>query len=126
MNSATLLLRQVNPTFIQAGRITSQVFRPTPKDENMLSVDNGDMISAEDAFVRFTSEPNCHSIGVMAVSKEECDQHELPVSEDGEPYPEHCSIDFSGFSKKKVEKIAKFLKTLADRRGWQFQVGSRL
>ena len=126
MNSTTLLLRQVHPTFIQAGRITSQVFRPTPKDENKLSVDNGDMISAEDSYIRFISDPNCHSIGVMAVSREECEQQELPVLEDGEPYPEHCSIDYSGFSKKKVERIAKVLRTLADRRGWQYQDGSRL
>ena len=100
MDSTTLLLRQVHPSFIQDGRITSQVFRPTPKDENLLSIDNGDMISAEASFIRFCARPDCRSVGVIAVNKEECDQQELPVREDGKPYPEHCSIDFSGYSKK--------------------------
>ena len=34
MTDDTLLLRQVNPAWIQAGRITSQVFRPTPTDQD--------------------------------------------------------------------------------------------
>ena len=34
MTDDTLLLRQVNPVWIQAGRITSQVFRPTPTDQD--------------------------------------------------------------------------------------------
>lgn len=124
MNSATLLLRQVHPTFIQAGRVTSQAFRPTPKDEDKLSVDNGDRISAEAAFVRFVSQPNCQSIGVLAVSKNECEQQELPVLEDGTPHPEHCSIDFGGLTKSRVEKIAKSLKRQAESRGWQYRPAS--
>ena len=50
MNNETLLLRQIHPSFIQAGHITSQAFRPTPKDQNKLSVYDGDQISAEDAW----------------------------------------------------------------------------
>ena len=42
MTPDTLLLRQIHPGFIQGGRVTSQAFRPTPKDEFLLSVDNGD------------------------------------------------------------------------------------
>jgi len=38
MTENTLLLRQVHPSFVQDGKITSQVFRPTPKDENKLSM----------------------------------------------------------------------------------------
>ena len=34
MTDDTLLLRQVNPAWIQAGRITSQIFRPTPTDQD--------------------------------------------------------------------------------------------
>ena len=46
MTSETLLLRQIHPSFVQKGRVTSQAFRPTPKDEHLLSVDNGDKIAA--------------------------------------------------------------------------------
>jgi hypothetical protein len=44
MTEATLLLRQVHPSFIQHGRVTSQVFRPTLKDKRLLSVYDGDLI----------------------------------------------------------------------------------
>lgn len=41
MTPESLLLRQVNPRWIREGRVTSQVFRPTPKDEKKLSVYDG-------------------------------------------------------------------------------------
>jgi len=72
MTEATLLLRQIHPTFVQNSRVTSQAFRPTPKDENQLSADNGDKISAGDAWMRFSAQPECSSAGVMAVSQGEC------------------------------------------------------
>ncbi len=121
MTLETPLLRQVNPSFVQEGRVTSQVFRPTPKDQDALSVDNGDMISPQDAWQRFVDLPNCRSVGVLAVCKKECDEQELPVIEDGIPFPEHCSIDFVGFTKSATEKKAKILKILAERRGWLHQ-----
>ena len=53
MNSQTLLLRQIHPSFIQQGRVTSQAFRPTPKDEMKLSVYDGDQMTPEEAFEHF-------------------------------------------------------------------------
>lgn len=49
MTPQTQLLRQIHPNFVQAGRVTSQAFRPTPKDENHLSVYDGDQIQPEAA-----------------------------------------------------------------------------
>ena len=49
MTGATLLLRQIHPSFIQAGFVTSQAFRPTPKDQSKFSVYDGDLISSEDS-----------------------------------------------------------------------------
>ena len=114
MRPDTLLLRQIHPNFVQEGRVTSQAFRPTPKDEHRLSVDNGDRIQAKAAWVRFN--PACSSVGVMAVSQAECTAQNLPVIEDGSPYPEHCSIDFSGFEKKDIERKAKVLSRQAQGR----------
>lgn len=122
MKPETLLLRQVHPSFVQNGRVTSQVFRPTPKDEHMLSVDNGSQVSAEDSFARFIATPNCTSIGVQAVTKQDCDEHELPVEQDGQPYPEHCFIDYRAFSKKQIERKAKQLRVKAKARGWLYRV----
>jgi len=120
MTPDTLLLRQIHPNFVQEGRVTSQAFRPTPKDEHRLSVDNGDRMQAKAAWARFTSDPACSSVGVMAVSQAECAAQNLPVIEDGSPYQEHCSIDFSTFEKKEVERKAKVLSRQAQGRGWLF------
>jgi hypothetical protein len=121
MNDQTLLLRQVHPSFVQAGRITSQVFRPTPKDENQLSVYDGDQIVAEAAWKHFTNEPTCSSAGVMAVSHSQCVELALAIIADGVPFPEHASIDYSAFAKSDIEKKAKVLKGYAQARGWLYQ-----
>lgn len=121
MTPETLLLRQVHPSFVQEGRVTSQAFRPTPKDDFNLSVDNGDRVTAEAAWRRFTSTPPCASAGVQAVTLSDCAEQSLPVIEDGQPHPEHCSIDFSAFDKKSIEGKAKLLRARAATRGWLFR-----
>lgn len=120
MNTATLLLRQIHPIFIQQGKITSQAFRPTPKDENLLSVDNGNKITPEESWARFIANLQCKSAGVMAVTYQECQSQNLPVIEDANPYPEHCSINFSDLSNRLINKKAKQLKNYAEQRGWLF------
>ena len=121
MTDATLLLRQIHPKFIQHDRVTSQAFRPTPKDENQLSVDNGDRISAADSFARFSAQPECLSAGVMAVSQGECQVCGVQVVEDGVPYVEHCYLDFAPFGGNQVKKIGKKLAAKAQERGWLFE-----
>lgn len=122
MNNNTLLLRQIHPAFIQQDKVTSQAFRPTPKDEKLLSVDNGDQIQATASWNRFVENPQCQSAGVMAVSFEECRSQELPVEQDGKPYPEHCSINFNDLSNGQVNKKAKKLKAYAEARSWLFRI----
>ena len=107
----------IHPTFTQNGRVSSQAFRPTPKDENRLSVDNHDMISAEDAWKRFSAQPECTSSGVMAVSQCECSACGLQVIEDGVPHQEHCYLDFAPFSNNQVTKVGKKLAAKAHERG---------
>lgn len=121
MTPDALLLRQIHPNFIQDGRVTSQAFRPTPKDEFLLSVDDGDRITAESSWQRFITNPACKSIGVQALAQAECNAQDLPVIEDGEPHPEHCAIDFTAFDKKVIEKKAKVLRAQAEKRGWVFR-----
>lgn len=121
MDSETLLLRQINPSFVQNGRPTSQAFRPTPKDENFLSVDDGSRVQPEASWKRFTSNPDCRSAGVMAVTFAECLGQGLPVIEDGDPYLEHCLIDFSSLPRGSVERKAKVLVRYAIQRDWLFR-----
>jgi hypothetical protein len=101
LSPETLLLRQVHPSFVQNGRPTSEVFRPTPKDEDKLSVYDGDKISPEASWTHYTNVLTFKSAGVLAVGLTEVQGQVLPVIADGVPFPpEHCSVDFSGLTKK--------------------------
>jgi hypothetical protein len=121
MTGITLLLRQIHPSFVQAGRVTSQAFRPTPKDESLLSVYDGDQITAEHSWLHFTSQRDCKSVGVMAVTVDECAAESLPTRPDPKPFPEHAVIDFTGLANNQCEKKSKKLRLNAEARGWLYQ-----
>ena len=88
-------------------------------DEHTLPLDN--RVSAEASWERFIANPACKSFGVQALSQAECTAQELTVIEDGEPHPEHCSVDFTAFDKKVIEKKSKLLRAQAETRGWLFR-----
>lgn len=117
----TLLHRQVHPSFVQQGRVTSQAFRPTPKDRKKLSVYDGDLITAAKAWEHFTMVLGFASAGVLAVSYAECRSLALLVTPDPTPFPEHAVIDFSGIEEKQVTAVSKRLRAMAEARGWQYQ-----
>ena len=121
MTTDTLLLRQVSPSWAQAGRITSQVFKPTPKDQKRLSVYDGDQVSAEDSWGHYTEELGHSSVGVMAVTVAECAVLDLPAEADPKSFPEHVLIKFDNCSNSQIVKKAKHLKKVAEARGWQYQ-----
>ena len=121
MTSETLLLRQINQVYVMGTQPAYLAFRPQTKDNSLLSVDNGDKITAKGSWERFIANPQCHSIGVLAVSSGECANEDLPVIEDGQPYPEHCSISFLGLDRKIINSKSKLLWEMANKRGWQYQ-----
>ena len=121
MNQDTLLYRQVHPNFIRGGETTSQAFTPTPKDNNRLSVYDGDMISAAAAWEHFTGVLGFKSGGVMSVSVAECQAIELSVFPDPTDFPEHALIEFGGLTKRQVTTKAKQLREYANARGWLFR-----
>ena len=120
MRLETLLFRQVNPHWIRQGRVTSQAFRPTAKDQGRLSVYDGDQLTAHQAYVHYTSSLGLPSAGVLAVNVKECGQQGLPVTPDPDPFPEHVVIDFSSCSNTETRTKAKHLRCAAVGRGWQF------
>lgn len=120
MNEATLLLRQIHPSFLQNDRVTSQAFRPTPKDQKKLSVYDGDMMTPADSYHHYTEKLKLSSTGVMAVTVNECRDIELKAFSDPEPFPEHAVIDFTGLSEKSTKTKAKILKSKAIARGWLY------
>jgi hypothetical protein len=100
------------------------VFKPTPKDEERLSVYDGDLISAEDSWRHFTEELQFSSVGVLAVTVRECTLQGLQAEPDPQPFPEHAVIRFDGCQKSQIAKKAKHLKQYAEKRGWQYRAES--
>lgn len=121
MTDETLLLRQINPSFVQEDKVSSQAFRPTPKDRRKLSVYDGDLITAERAWAHFTSQ-GFRSAGVLAVAVAECPREQLVVRSSPEHFPEHAEIDFQDFTLNECKRIAERLRDAAKLRGWRFQI----
>ena len=124
MNDGTFLVRQVSPSFVQLGRVTSQAFRPTPKDEGKLSAYDGDKITPEKSWVHYTTQLKHKSVGTLAVTVLECKQEALTASPDPDEFPEHVVIDFSAVTASQAEKKSKKLRAVADARGWQYQAAT--
>jgi len=121
MRDATLLHRQINPNWIQNGRVGSQAFRPMPKDENLLSVYDGDLIIAENAWLHFTTKLGFKSSGVLGITVAECIGLDLTARADPEPFLEHAVVDFTGLSNSAAQKKSQVLRTKAETRGWQYR-----
>lgn len=135
MQDNTLLHRQVHPAFVQdnqlssqvfetqltniATGITSQVFAPTPKDNNQLSVYNGDKFTAEQAYRHYILQ--LESVGVVSVTVEETNSIQLECVENNTPFNGHSYIDFAQLSANQVKSKAKILKNLANKRNWTFK-----
>lgn len=121
MTGNTVLLRQVHPGWMQAGVVTSQAFRPTPKDDAKLSVYDGDLIDPQAAFLHFTAVWQLASVGVVGIAVVECDDLSLPSRPDPlADCPEHAIVDFGVLSENDRVKRSKKLKAKAEARGWLY------
>lgn len=126
-----LLFRQVHPTHFKNG-LSSGAFRPTPNDGDMLSVDCGNMTTAEASYNLHLTKTKqladgirvpLETAGAWAITRELCASNGLPVSADPligiEHQPDnaaHHLMDFSGLagnSSKKNDIVAKRLKQRA-------------
>lgn len=122
MNSETLLLRQAHPNFVKDNLVTSQAFVPFPKDGGLLSVYDGEQVSALDSYRHFTQVLKNQSHSVWAVTKREADDAGTPGIADSLPEnPAHTAIDFRGVPESSWRKIAKRLKAAAIDRGCQYR-----
>lgn len=120
VNPQTKLFRQVHRSCLdEDGKPTSQAFKPTKKDNGLLSVYDGDKIEAEDAWNHYTKILGFSSVGVIAVTVGECRSLGLQVRPDPAPFPEHAVIDFSDFSRSSASKKASNLVDFAAKHDWQ-------
>lgn len=120
-----LLLRQVHPTFIQDNRVTSQAFKPTPKDENKLSVSRSSKTTAEKAHKHYTKTLKLESACVMAVSVSEIIAHQKLQLEDNpisgaNADQSHALVDYTALTSSEKDKVAKKLAANARARGIQY------
>ncbi len=122
MTPETMLLRQIHPMyFSKDGEILRGAFKPTNSDNGFLSVYNGDMIEPAPA-VHHYREQGRKTGGVAGITVEECSRHQLPCIDDGVPFPEHATIDFSKKSPSEMKKAYKELTIYANNRGLLAQV----
>lgn len=116
-----LLHRQVHPSWVQEGRITSQTFRPTPKDGGLLSVYDGHLIAPEPSFGHYTLVLKLAAEGTVSVTPDEVKVVGLPWRPDPEPFPEHAIIDFTEpMTPGRLKAKAQALAEKARHRGWTY------
>lgn len=119
MNDDTLLYRVIDAAMLlQAGKVSSQAFRPKPSDNKLLSVYDGDRIDSKAACRHYTRNSDNPPVGVLAVSVAECSSQCLSVRADPAPFPEHALIDFTPFGTSKIKRKSERLRDAAMVRGW--------
>lgn len=95
MKPDTMLLRQVHPNFYVDGKLSSQAFTPFPKDDGNLSVYNGAITTAEQAYDHYTNVLSLQSKCVYGVTVTEIASIELSASPDPLPdFDSHAVIRF--------------------------------
>jgi len=120
---ASVLYRQIHPSWLQGDTITSQAFKPTAKDDGKLSTRLASKMSAEDAYIAHTADEGLQSVGTYQVTTEEVAGADLRsvTDSDVEGQPDgHAYIDCRDLARKHVEKAAKKLRTHAMSHGCQF------
>jgi hypothetical protein len=122
-----LLWRQIHPTQVDDGKLSSSAFVPNQNDEGQLSTCRGSKVSAEGAFENYTQVRKRLSAGVFALSVGEVVAVDLRAIDDSEAPseeelpPGHTYVDFRQVpSTNKCKKIGARLRDKAESRGWQF------
>ncbi|HRE83874.1 MAG TPA: hypothetical protein PLN52_22715 [Opitutaceae bacterium] len=129
MHPESQLLRQIHPNHFQEGRVLSVAFRPSKKDEGKLSVCDGELCSAKDAFEYHTVQLGLGSGGTWGVTVNEVTARKLPIEPDpllerpnpkGGMFPEqkaHALINFNGLPPKEQGVASSLLAHSATQRG---------
>ena len=123
MRDEALLHRVIKPGWwLQAEAVSSQAFRPEPKDENQMSVYDGEQMAAEQSWRHYAGNPEKPDpIGVLSVTVGECSNQALPVNPDPDTFPAHVLVDFSQCNTNQTKKKSERLRDAAVNRGWQYR-----
>lgn len=117
-----LIWRNVNPDWVVDGKVTSQAFRPTPKDDKKVSGAREAKVSAASHYTEFTG-LGLKSAGVWAVTVNEAAKEAVPAIYDENsakaptPCPKgHTSLDFTSHSNANTKRIGARLRDHAELR----------
>lgn len=125
-----LVWRQIHPSFVHDGRVSSQAFTPTPKDAGELSVTRSSLVDAQDTFEHYTETLGHPSVGVYSVTVGEVTQEGLRTVDDSNVSdgeirpPAHAYIDFKAVSGKAAKRVGGGLRAKAEARGWAHDTGT--
>ncbi|WP_133910695.1 hypothetical protein [Streptomyces sp. NBC_00582] len=126
-NQEEKLWRQVNPGWVHDGRVSSQLFRPTPKDTGEVSVTRSSLVTPEESHRHHTEVMGYASAGVYYVDVAEVQEVGLRVVDDSqvddedERPPAHAYVDFKSVqSKGDQQRRASKLRDKAEKHGWQY------
>lgn len=108
--------RNVHPSFIVSGRITSQAFHCTPKDNGQLSTARGSIVSAKKHYEEYKVLHK--TAGVCAVLRKDIYDNQLRWVDDsanleGATPTGHAYIDFRAYQDRAFRKKAKALSRCA-------------
>lgn len=127
--SDEILIRQVNPAWLDDGEPSSQSFYPWRDiDEDCMSVDRGSLTSPAAAFQLFTAaRPDGFgqpSAGAWGLAVSEVDvvglsawNDPVAATSDTPANPAHALVEFAPFTKKQQRTLGRKLKLLAITRG---------
>lgn len=126
-DNTEVLFRQIHPNSFDNGQPGSDRFRPSEKDQDMLSVDRSAVTTAEEAYKRYVKSGR-KSVAVFGISVGEFQNETIPCKEDPLQEtcdqlenPAHALADYSSHTPSKQKLIAKRLKRVAIERGCLFQ-----
>ncbi|WP_322759162.1 hypothetical protein [Frankia sp. Cr2] len=118
------LWRQVNPSWVSNGRVTSQVFKPTPKDHGRLSLSRASKVGARQSHERHLAR-GLASVGVLSVTVGQAQDVKVTAWDDpvDEDIPEdHAHLDCTGLSRREQKAVADVLIAHARDHGWDYRI----
>ena len=122
-DASELLFRQIHPKFLQDGEPSSDRFRPSELDQNLMSVDRSALTTAEASHSLYTAGGKKSAavfgltVGEFGSESIECLSDPIKAGGDQPENPAHAVADYSKYSTSQQKVIAKKLKRLAVERG---------
>ena len=123
------LFRQIHPSLLQEGVMSSATFLPTASDQGKLSVDRSSKTTAKASFDLYIENGRA-SVGVCGLtvgefSKEKinCYPDPLEATPTLKANPAHAYADFNSVGTNQRKKLAQRLRTLAAGRGLLHRTG---